>query len=55
MKHRRPVCTWAAATVLFAAATGHAVITLERVPRSLEEVYLQVVGENSTTNKAGPQ
>jgi ABC-2 type transport system ATP-binding protein len=37
-----------------AAQTGHAVITLEQVPRSLEEVYLQVVGDASTTGKAGP-
>jgi ABC-2 type transport system ATP-binding protein len=36
-----------------AAQSGHAVITLEQVPRSLEEVYLQVVADRSTTGKAG--
>jgi ABC-2 type transport system ATP-binding protein len=34
-----------------AALTGHPVITLEQVPRSLEEVYLQVVREHSTASK----
>lgn len=36
-----------------ATQTGHPVITLEQVPRSLEEVYLQVVGERSAREKAG--
>jgi ABC-2 type transport system ATP-binding protein len=36
-----------------AAETGHSVITLEKVSRSLEEIYLQVVGERPETTKAG--
>jgi ABC-2 type transport system ATP-binding protein len=35
-----------------AAQAGHLVITLEQVPRSLEEIYLQVVKDRSTTDKA---
>jgi ABC-2 type transport system ATP-binding protein len=34
-----------------AAQTGHSVVTLERVPRSLEEVYMQVVREGPATKE----
>jgi ABC-2 type transport system ATP-binding protein len=36
-----------------AAETGHPVIALEQVPRRLEEIYLQVVGERPERQKAG--
>jgi ABC-2 type transport system ATP-binding protein len=36
-----------------AAETGHPVVALEQVPRSLEEIYLQVVGEHPERQKAG--
>jgi ABC-2 type transport system ATP-binding protein len=38
-----------------AAQTGHRVITLHRIPNSLEEIYLQVVGASATTEKANLQ
>ena len=36
-----------------AARAGHAVVTLEQVPRSLEEIYLQVVQEEPATGAGG--
>jgi ABC-2 type transport system ATP-binding protein len=36
-----------------AAQAGHAVITLEQVTQSLEDIYLQVVGDDPATLKAG--
>jgi ABC-2 type transport system ATP-binding protein len=36
-----------------AVQTGHSVVTLEQVPRSLEEIYLQVVEQSPATAKIG--